>query len=354
MSFQELSSIDLYALSKQQLKNYTKLARAEWNKPIDLRTANSHDLIEYLVMYLSWKAENEVAEEIEAQEPTAQEEECIPSFNEVAKATIPLLLKRGTVHGNELNTEWIRAILGDCSIRNIALSRVKEPLLREDAVFLGLAGISPEHLNTFKRIVVSPEEFDIQQDEEGKPDFYQRIGSVFGADALCEIAIYHRIRANLRHLQSGLGISSLHSRSYAIRDKLFSVQDYDCQLELMSRDRIQLKNEVPRIVEYFLSLTGNYQLFRELNDESLEPLGDDIDLPAIALTSEYAWIHSQSYSWELQPNGGYSGHSSHRLDPDEISLCLQVWDSQDNDFSSFYRVKAEHRDPSRFPWRLAK
>lgn len=350
MSFKELASIDLYALSKVQLKSYVKLARSEWNKPIDLRSANSHDLIEYLAMYLMWKAQSEDAI-AEAPEAIAEEDlDCPDTFNEITRASIAILLNRGTSHGNTLTSTWIQEILGDCQIRGIALNRVKEPLLKDDSLFYGLAGIAPEQLNIFRRIMTSPDEFDIVQDAPDKPDFYQRIGSAFGADAMCEIAIYHRIRSNLRHLQTTLGISALHSRCYAIRDKLFSVQDYEWQLELMPRDRVHLKAEVPRIVSYFLSLVGDYDLFRELDDESVEPLGD-VDLHAIALTAEYAWINSESYNWQPQPNGGYRGQSDARIDPDSISLSLQIWDKKDNDFSSYYRVCAEHRDKSRFPWK---
>ncbi|MGI2907678.1 hypothetical protein [Tolypothrix sp. VBCCA 56010] len=68
MSFQELASIDLHALTKIQLRSYTKLAREEWGRSIDLRSSSIHDLREYLTMYLSWKA----TAEAETTEPEAE------------------------------------------------------------------------------------------------------------------------------------------------------------------------------------------------------------------------------------------------------------------------------------------
>jgi hypothetical protein len=40
MTFMQLASIDLAALSKAQLKAYAKIARQQWGRSIDLRTAN--------------------------------------------------------------------------------------------------------------------------------------------------------------------------------------------------------------------------------------------------------------------------------------------------------------------------
>jgi hypothetical protein len=62
MSFQTLASIDLNACTKAQLKAFVKLARDEWGRAIDLRSANVHDLIEYLTMYLAHKAATEATE----------------------------------------------------------------------------------------------------------------------------------------------------------------------------------------------------------------------------------------------------------------------------------------------------
>jgi hypothetical protein len=61
MSFAQLSSVDLAALSKAELKSYVRIARQQWGRSIDLRTATVHDLIEYLQMYLQHKAETDNA-----------------------------------------------------------------------------------------------------------------------------------------------------------------------------------------------------------------------------------------------------------------------------------------------------
>jgi hypothetical protein len=68
MTLQQLASIDLNTLTKEQLKSYAKEAREEWGKAIDLRSAKEPDLIEYLQMFLDWKVTQEVTE-IEAVTP---------------------------------------------------------------------------------------------------------------------------------------------------------------------------------------------------------------------------------------------------------------------------------------------
>jgi hypothetical protein len=102
MTLQQLASLDLNALTKAQLKTYVKEAREEWGCSIDLRSAKQPELIEYLQMFLLWKAQQvkktekvttttpDVSPEIEAKveadleavnlEIAHQEEELKPDF----------------------------------------------------------------------------------------------------------------------------------------------------------------------------------------------------------------------------------------------------------------------------------
>jgi hypothetical protein len=100
MTFMQLASIDLAALSKAQLKAYTKVAREQWGRSIDLRTANVHDLTEYLQMFLAWKTESENAiaetapEQITTAENSKAEEVLTTQKTIMISEKYPLLVRR--------------------------------------------------------------------------------------------------------------------------------------------------------------------------------------------------------------------------------------------------------------------
>lgn len=362
MTFQQLASIDLNALNKVQLKSYVRIARDEWNRPIDLRTANLHDLIEYLNMFLQFKAEAENAcekiESVNELEAIEIEElpETPPSFNIVTRTAVDILLSHGTEFGKELTTSWFSEILCDCRMRSVKPVEVREKLILSDFIYYGLAGLELNEVGLFKRIVRSPEEFGtLSNNQKQIVNPYEKISNLIGGNAMSEMVVYHTIRDNLNYLQQLLSVSALKPKNYAIRDKLFATLDYDMQMVLTSHDRHLLRKETTRIAQYFKSITIDYKLYRELDDESLEEIDSNVDLVLLASTAEYCWLYSESHNWKPNKNGGFTSNESvKRIEPDRITLYYQNWDKSINDYSSFYRVVAYHPDPTRSPWFVAE
>lgn len=362
MTFQQLASIDLNALNKTQLKSYVKLAREEWQRVIDLRTANVHDLIEYLNMYLKFKAELETAceqvENVNESETVEIEElpETPPSFNIVTRTAVDILLSHGTEFGNELTTSWFSEILCDCRMRSLRPVEVRDKLILSDFVYYGLAGLELSEVGLFKRIVRAPQEFGtLSATQKEVVNQYQTISELLGSNGMAETVVYHTIRDNLNYLQQLLSISSLRPKNHALRDKLFSTLDYDCQMVLTAHDRHILKKESTRVAQYFKSITTDYKLYQELDDESLEEVDSNIDLILLASTAEYCWLYSESHNWKPTGDSRFiSDESIKRVEPDRITLYFQNWDKSINDYSSFYRVVAVHPDPTRSPWHVAE
>lgn len=454
MTFESLASIDLNALSKAQLKSYVKLAREEWGHQIDLRSANIHDLIEYLQMYLRFKAESENS--ISCAEPEAiapQEAEVIeaelthtlsdlpelltvetetlktennnhpinsgindinrlvylkadgyyfdtvshksslvpnpdwlihkydasryldmnarsrsdffttaepvyplvydhetPSFNEHARNAINALLRFGTYHGNEITTGWLSGVLRDCMIRNTKPERVKEMMLLSDDVYYSLVGIDPLQVKVFKNLVANAGAFNVQIPTP--KEISQNLINVYGIDFSCQISIYHQMRENMWHLQQLCGISSLHEKHFAIRDKLFSAQEYDHQLIVIDADRIILKKDAFRTTQYFKELTHDYTLFVEnLDNEESEPAPTDLNILNLGLEADDVWLRSQSIKWGRQTDGNYRSVDEYfPLEPDKIELTFLKWNNERYDYDSTYKLVAVHRDNRRFPW----
>lgn len=330
MTFQQLASIDFESLNKIQLKSYVRIARHEWNRPIDLRSASVYDLIEYLTMFLQFKAELETAceevENVNESEAIEIEElaETPPNFNIVTRTAVDILLTHGTEYGSELNTSWFSEILCDCRMRSLKPVEVREKLILSDFIYYGLAGLELNEVGLFKRIVRSPEEFGtLSSSEKQTANHYEKISNVIGGHAMSEMVMYHIIRDNLNYLQQLLVISSLKPKNYALRDKLFATLDYDCQMVLTNYDRHVLRKETTRVAQYFKSITHDYELYCELDDESFEKIDSNVDLVLLASTADYCWISCPD-----------------RLVQNRITLYYQNWDKSINDYSSFYRVVA--------------
>ncbi len=356
MTFQQLASVDLNALSKSQLRSYVKLARANWNRVIDLRSATSADMIEYLTMHLTWKAAAEDAvtsteEEVMAvtdwtnvspltcdvcsgqlcdlpvtqeelteallplahdfeEKPTASvawqathrewvegEEEVPPNFNKYAEDAIATLLDHGTAHGSKLNSDWIRGIVWDCAFIateiKAGIGQVKERQLLNDDLYYKLAGL-PSALDNYS--------LDKEQ-------------------------ILRLIRGNFDHLQRKLNISGLKERHYCIGGKRLTTLVEDSFLMLTEDDFVTLKAEVVRIIAYFKAVTGDrsYTFYVETEtddggEECWEVTAQDIDWQAIEEYSESAWIYDRN--------------------DDHIRLSFSRWDYAADAFSSFFRLLA--------------
>ena len=359
-----IRSTDLENASKQDLRNLIKRIRlfSKFNAPaIDLRTADEIELRQYLediVAAHTEKAEIVASVEPEAIAPqeaevTVETEPSTPlpmkspvSFNTRTMNAIELLLEKAP--DGLVTTEWLSGILHDCMWRATKHEKISEKLLLNPVIYYGLAGLDISDVSLFKRAVSCPGEFaELTADAKEGAEHYQKIGGLLGNDAMGEMVIYHTIRDNLNYLQSLMSISSLRTRNYAIRDKLFTRQDYDYQMILLPSDRTVLKAEVIRVTEYFRRITTEYDKYREMSDESLEPLCD-IDIMALAAEAEHCWLTDESWEWNEAKT---SGKFAHKVDPDSIHLSFCRWDTSVNDFSPFFTVVATHPDPSRFPWK---
>lgn len=353
-----LFTTDLQNATKAELKALVKRVRQEFGKAIDLRTADVTALRQYLQDYLMTQTEPTEDDVIGGTAATVTDAifskpepmlETPGTFNKIVNASLTILTTKGTAHDSQVNTEWLSAILADCCSRAIRPQMVKEKLLLDDGVYYGLAGFSIENAAIFKRFTVSPDEFvDVPEDVKGEVEKTQNLASIIGADGLGELMVYHTIRDNLQYLQKISNISGLCSRAYAIRDKLFSTLSEEGQLSFLDSDRILLKKEAPRIAEYFSLVTDGYNFLKLNDDESSEPLPQDFDLKSHAAKADHIWIFAQSWDWQLHEKGGYRGHHVDRLEPDEITLSLDVWDGKE--YNSFLTIVAQHCDPSRRPW----
>jgi hypothetical protein len=146
--------------------------------------------------------------------PELAELEVPASFYQIARSSIDIILYHSKVHGDRIDSNWISGILTDCRSRSIRSERVKEPLLLRQHIFLGLAGLPLDSLDTLKAVIRRPEEFaNLSPEVRESKAFCDSISGLIGSDGLAEMFIYHTIRDNLNYLQVRLGISSLEPRS---------------------------------------------------------------------------------------------------------------------------------------------
>lgn len=272
-----------------------------------------------------------------------------PTFNQHARDAINALLRFGTVHGDEINTDWLTGVLKDALFHH-AKNRVKEPVMMSDDIYYSLAGLDPTDVKSFNRLnsfikstnasCATPKEIS------------DNLRKVYGIDFTNPVEVYQQIRENFWHLQQLCGISALNEKHFAIRDKLFSAHKYEHQLIVDDSDREILKSETVKTAKYFQNLTIDYNLFSEdLDSEECEKLPIDFDLLALAHESDYVRIDSRSMRWAVQSDGSFRGvGEAYPVDPDRIELTFFKWDDEGYDFEPTYQLIAVHRDNKRFPW----
>lgn len=358
MSFETLASIDLASCGRLQLRAFVKLARREWNRTIDLRSATAADLIEYLQMYLAFKAETDAVvpphtlsgfegiddvtmaatdwlnatplscdvcgyqtcelpltpqELTEALTPLAHDFEDKPtasaawercfaeklppeSFTAAVRINIDNLLLFGAAHGNTLSSDWLRGIAWDC---------------------ISIATGNKDAISQVK-------ERRLLDDNV----YYGLAGFSSPADcaSLEKDKAFTLIRRNFDHLQEELNISGLKTRDYCINAEPFTTLLQDGLLMLVDDDLLRLKAEVPRIIAYFKAVTGDsYNLEVEVEtddgeEERHEVTEQDLDWEAIEEYSESAYLYARN--------------------DDHIELAFKRWDYAADEFSSFFRLLA--------------
>lgn len=272
-----------------------------------------------------------------------------PSFNKHARNALNALLRFGKYHGNEINTGWLSGILRDVMFRD-TLKRVKEPMLLSDDIFYSLAGIDPLEVKIFKSLLANADDFNVTIPTP--KEISQNLINVYGIDFSSQISVYRQLHKNILHLQRQCGVSSLHKKHFAMRDKLFTAYDYEKQLSITEADRIILKKEAFKITQYFTELTHDYTLLVEnLENEECNPAPINLNILNLGIESDYVSIRSESIKWKQKNDGYYRSESEYfPLDPDKIELNFFKWDTELQGYDCTYALVAMHRDNSRFPW----
>lgn len=363
-----LFTTDLEDATKEQLRSLVKRVREESGRPIDLRKADIVALRQYLTDYLTaqaaasdpepqaeavahtlsdfegidqvamertdWTAATPLSCDVCNYQvcdlPAAAEPEAPQSFNTISQWSIDTILCHSNVHGDgrrpagsdRIDKDWLCGILRDCVSRSIRPERVKESLILKDHIFLGLAGLPISEADTLKAVIRRPSEFgDLSPESEA---YHQNMSALLGCDGMTDMIVHHMIRDNLNYLQQLLGISCLEPRSYAVRDCLFTTQDYNSQLQILESDRLALKSEAPRVAAYFELVAEGYTVEQEMDDDTTQPF-DIADLAGMASIAEYAWVYAESFDWEPTSDGGYVGRPVQRqrsLQQQELSNLL--------------------------------
>ncbi|WP_193200621.1 hypothetical protein [Nostoc sp. MG11] len=110
------------------------------------------------------------------------------------------------------------------------------------------------------------------------------------------------------------------------RHRLFSYPTVDDQLINLESDRIILKQAVPEIIKYFVSLVQTppaYELFLVSKDEQKIP-NSVATVEGYAPVTFSADIYAESCNWEKSSDNCWQGKSTFRKDPDKIRLFLHL------------------------------
>jgi hypothetical protein len=168
--------------------------------------------------------------------------------------------------------------------------------------------------------------------------------------------IYIGVKNNIQYLQTIHGITSLHTRYFAVRDRLYSFREYDDSFFLQQADKDFLRAEVPRLINLYLSLatTDKYDFFLEDPLDGLTPIADYIDTFSEVFKADYVTFYPESREWNLAADGSYvSEREIKRSCPDSLTMFVGFWNKAEKDFD-IKSIVARHKDKSRFPWLLNK
>ncbi|MBE9036033.1 hypothetical protein [aff. Roholtiella sp. LEGE 12411] len=255
---------------------------------------------------------------------------------------------------NLFSTEGLSSLLQDClRLRYPKRHKFIYPSLLDRQVYLALAGLGngdAEDEEIVHRIMADPKGWCLDADDEVHEGakFYDKMGKMFGSNFGADLFIYHSIRDNIQELQQRLGISGVKTKNISVRDRLFSYPTVDDQLITLESDRIILKQAVPEIIKYFVSLVQMqpaYELSLVSEDEQKIPTSV-ATVEGYAPMTFSADIYAESCSWEKSGDNCWQGKSTFRKDPDKIRLFLHL-DHNDQEFICF---EAVHPDKNRFPW----
>lgn len=185
------------------------------------------------------------------------------------------------------------------------------------------------------------------------PQLGKMLHSIGGTKALMQCLNYWEIRDQVHDHQQRYQVSGIVERVRVIRGKEFRYLDWDDQLLLLDSDLPILKVEASKVVEFFLSITRDYDLFLDVsNNEFNDSIPtDESAIRRHAVNATYCWIFSSSTAWEeVKPGLWQSCRQEVKpIDDDEIGIYLHLGRPDDDD-DECLRFVAMHRDKSRFPW----
>jgi hypothetical protein len=221
-----------------------------------------------------------------------------------------------------------------------------------------LAGFTPQNEPLLRRIAADPKGWTLDaptEIQEGAA-WYGRLNSLFSADDISEIIMYHRVRLTVQQIQADCDIPSCDLVYKTIRGVQVNYMDRHDQLIMLPVDYEILKFHAPGVARQFfrvVQLDYSYDLHRLSEEEEALPTTYN-QVAELAQVAVYASLGTESFNWEPTPDGGWRGsYVFDREHPDKITLYLAMaWkDGEPTDYVTF---EAMHPDPSRFPWRASR
>jgi hypothetical protein len=192
-------------------------------------------------------------------------------------------------------------------------------------------------------------EFVEQSIADGEaPQLVEFMHGIGGMKAINAMVGYWQIRDQVQEYQRQHGVSGLIRCNVKARNQTIDFLDWDCQLLLQDSDLPLLKQQVPQLVEAFLSLSTGYELVIEHDDESEKPT-TAAALRNHARSAVAGWISTTSHEWTKAADDQWVGHFIDKPEPDKLTLRLYL-DRPDRDDSECLTFVARHPDQSRFPW----
>lgn len=356
MLLEELVTIDFHSLTKIQLRDYCKKARALFRRTINLRIANINEMIDYLQSFLQWRKNQPILRQ--------QEQKLYINF----EAQAEYLFARAIAALRNDNSNVVSGDGLSQLLREIRDLRLKDetptmyPSLKNPEIYANLVGVELDNFSLYKRVMADPSEFVDKIPEDVKPDIERMnlIGRLISTSGVVEMLTYHTIRDRVQDLQKMFGVSSLKMNQKKIRGVDIGYLIDDSQLLMLESDRQILKTQTQAIAEDFLRLVKMPEKYSLCEIES-DSGDNEHQIPCTyakviekGKSAVCAWINSDSRYWEQSQEGGWFGKYVEREHPDTISLFVpQSWDKngESDDFVEFRAMHPDtHTNRDRFPW----
>lgn len=181
------------------------------------------------------------------------------------------------------------------------------------------------------------------------PELGKFIHQIGGSSAIVSMLNYWTIKDQIHAYQTQHHVSGIIDQTFECLGQSITYPYWDDQLILQDWDVPILTASVPRVLEFFLDLVGDRNLFFECDDEELIAIDEDA-IRNHARSTTYIWLWDESMQWTQVAPDQWQGGYVDKDDPDKIGSYLYL-DRPDNDEGEVLRIVAEHKDLARFPWR---